>query len=85
MTEFHQSFYYYGMAAFRKECQAHDSEFIRTIRKKLHLGQKEAGELFGGGVNTFSRYETGKASPPLSLLKLFRVLEARPDLLVMVR
>lgn len=70
---------------FRRQRSAHDSAFIRTVRKKLRLGQKEAGEIFGGGVNAFSRYETGKANPPVSLLKLFRILDTHPDLLALVR
>ncbi|MBE6442301.1 MAG: YgiT-type zinc finger protein [Desulfovibrio desulfuricans] len=73
------------LEAFRKQCNARDSSFIRTVRKKLRLGQKEAGEIFGGGVNAFTRYETGKIKPPLSLLKLFRILDAHPDLLALVR
>ena len=73
------------LAAFRKQCQSHDSVFIRSVRKKLRIGQKEAGDLFGGGVNAFSRYETGKTNPPVSLLKLFRILDAHPELLALVR
>ena len=58
------------------------------MRKKLELGQREAGEIFGGGVNAFSRYENGKTKPPLALikrLKLFKVLDHHPDLLNEVR
>lgn len=55
--------------------------FIQHARKLLNLEQKEAGEIFGGGVNAFSRYETGKASPPKSLLLLLALLEKKPTLL----
>ncbi|MFC5480330.1 type II toxin-antitoxin system MqsA family antitoxin [Massilia suwonensis] len=55
--------------------------FIRSIRKKLGIGQKEAGMIFGGGVNAFSRYENGKAEPPVSLIKLLRLLDKHPELL----
>jgi len=58
---------------------------IREVRKKLNLGQREAGELFGGGVNAFSRYETGKAEPPLSLVKLLALLDRHPELLQEIR
>jgi HTH-type transcriptional regulator/antitoxin MqsA len=58
-----------------------DPAFIVRVRKKLALDQRQAGEIFGGGVNAFSRYETGKALPPLSLIKLLRVLDKHPDLL----
>ena len=55
------------------------------MRKKLNLGQRQAAEIFGGGVNAFSRYENGKTKPPLSLVKRLKVLERHPDLLNEVR
>ncbi len=62
-----------------------DPAFIAAVRKKLALDQKEAAEIFGGGVNAFSRYETGKTKPPLALVKLLKVLERHPDLLTEIR
>ncbi len=38
-------------------------DFIAGVRKKLDLDQREAGEIFGGAVNAFSRYW---CSAPLS-------------------
>lgn len=61
------------------------SEYIGSVRKKLGLSQKQAGELFGGGVNAFSRYELGKVNPPLSLVQLFRILDRQPELLDVLR
>jgi HTH-type transcriptional regulator / antitoxin MqsA len=58
-----------------------DPSFIARVRKKLGLDQHEASTLFGGGVNAFSRYETGKTKPPLALVRLFQILDLRPDLL----
>jgi HTH-type transcriptional regulator/antitoxin MqsA len=55
------------------------------VRKKLNLGQKEAGKLVGGGVNAFSRYETGKTPPPVPLVKLIRILDIHPEMLSIVR
>ena len=55
------------------------------MRKKLNLGQRQAAEIFGGGVSAFSRYENGKTRPPLSLVKRLKVLERHPDLLNEVR
>jgi len=55
--------------------------FVAGVRKKLALDQREAAEIFGGGVNAFSRYETGKTKPPLALVKLLRVLDRHPELL----
>lgn len=62
-----------------------DPDDIARIRKKLALDQREAAELFGGGVNAFSRYENGKTKPPLSLIQLFRLLDRHPELLDEVR
>jgi len=62
-----------------------DPEFIARVRKQLALDQREAAEIFGGGVNAFSRYENGKTKPPLALVKLLKVLEQHPDLLDEIR
>jgi HTH-type transcriptional regulator / antitoxin MqsA len=62
-----------------------DPEFIARVRKKLALDQREAAEIFGGGVNAFSRYENGKTKPPLALVKLLKVLDRHPDLLDEIR
>ncbi len=79
----------YGAAvrAFHKQVNAAsvDPAFIAAVRRKLHLDQKEAAEIFGGGVNAFSRYENGKTKPPLALVKLLKVLDRHPDLLNEVR
>ena len=71
------------MQAFSKQVNAAivDPVFITNVRKKLDLDQREAAELFGGGVNAFSRYENGKTKPPLALVKLFKLLDRHPDLL----
>lgn len=58
-----------------------DPQFIIKVRKKLALDQREAAEIFGGGINAFSRYETGKTKPSLALIKLLKVLDRHPDLL----
>jgi HTH-type transcriptional regulator/antitoxin MqsA len=75
------------MLDFNKQVNASivDPEFIVSVRKKLALDQREAAEIFGGGVNAFSRYENGKTKPPLALVKLLKVLERHPDLLAEVR
>ncbi len=62
-----------------------DPAYIAKVRKKLDLDQRQAAELFGGGVNAFSRYENGKTKPPLALVKLFKLLDRHPDLLAEVR
>lgn len=75
------------MAAFNKQVNAAivDPGFILSVRKKLDLGQREAAEIFGGGINAFSRYENGKTKPPLALVQLLKLLDRHPDLLNEVR
>ncbi|MBA1229191.1 type II toxin-antitoxin system MqsA family antitoxin [Pseudomonas viridiflava] len=76
-----------AMLEFNKQVNASivDPAFITTVRKKLALDQREAAEIFGGGVNAFSRYENGKTKPPLALIKLLRLLDRHPELLSEVR
>jgi len=75
------------MLEFNKQVNAAivDPEFIARVRKQLALDQRQAAEIFGGGVNAFSRYENGKTKPPLALVKLLKVLEQHPDLLAEIR
>ncbi|GAA0765569.1 hypothetical protein GCM10009107_52830 [Ideonella azotifigens] len=74
-------------AQFRQQVNAAyvSPTYIAQVRKKLELGQREAGELFGGGINAFSRYERGKTRPPLALVQLLKILDRHPDLLDEVR
>lgn len=62
-----------------------DPTYIVKVRRKLDLDQRQAAELFGGGVNAFSRYENGKTKPPLALVKLLKLLDRHPDLLDEIR
>lgn len=76
-----------AMLAFNKQVNAEavDPAFIVKVRKKLSLDQKQAAELFGGGVNAFSRYETGKTKPPLALVQLLKLLDRHPEQLEELR
>ena len=76
-----------AMAAYKKKVNAVsvDPVFISNVRKKLNLDQKEAAVIFGGGINAFSRYESGKSVPPVALVKLFKILEMHPELMSVVR
>ncbi|MDA8483264.1 type II toxin-antitoxin system MqsA family antitoxin [Pseudomonas resinovorans] len=76
-----------AMLEFNKQVNASivDPSFIANVRKKLALDQREAAEIFGGGVNAFSRYENGKTKPPLALVKLLKILDRHPELLNEVR
>ena len=80
-----------GITAKATEHQLHDwratidgylpSTEVRRIRNKLGLTQKEAGEIFGGGPNAFSRYENGEALQLKSTDNLLRLLDRHPHLL----
>jgi HTH-type transcriptional regulator/antitoxin MqsA len=71
------------MGAFQRQVNAAyvDPSYIARVRKKLDLDQRQAADIFGGGVNAFSRYENGKTKPSLALVKLLKVLDRHPDLL----
>ncbi|MCE9886860.1 MAG: type II toxin-antitoxin system MqsA family antitoxin [Hafnia sp.] len=75
------------LTEFNKQVNASiiDPEYVVAMRKKLNLSQSEAGEIFGGGVNAFSRYETGKALPHVSTVKLLKLLDKYPELLEEIR
>lgn len=75
------------IGAFQRQVNAAyvDPAYIAKVRKKLDLDQREAADIFGGGVNAFSRYENGKTKPPLALVKLLKVLDRHPELLKEVR
>ena len=62
-----------------------DPMFVKNVRTKLGLKQQEAGRIFGGGPNAFSRYETGKAQPPVAVVKLLKILDKHPEFLPEVR
>lgn len=76
-----------AMLDFNKRVNAAmvDPAFISRVRRKLALDQKQAAEIFGGGVNAFSRYETGKTRPPLALVQLLRILDRHPEQLEELR
>ena len=67
-----------------------DPDIVSAVRRQLswtHIKTLiyEASEIFGGGVNAFSRYETGKTKPSLALVKLLKVFDRHPDLLNEIR
>lgn len=75
------------VSAFQRQVNSAyiDPAYIATVRRKLNLDQREAAEIFGGGVNAFSRYETGKTKPSLALVKLLKLLDHHPDLLAEIK
>lgn len=75
------------VGAFQRKVNSElvDPAYILAVRKKLRLNQHEAGEIFGGGVNAFSRYESGKARPHVSTVRLLKLLDQHPELLAELR
>lgn len=57
------------------------SEDIRLVRRMLGITQREASGLFGGGANSFSKYERGVTLQSSSMDMLLKLLALRPDLL----
>ncbi len=70
---------------FAKSVDTRQAEDLGRIRRKLHLSQKEAAKLFGGGVNAFSEYERGVTKPAKSTVLLLKILDNHPDLVDEVR
>ena len=70
---------------FVESVDRRQAEELQRIRRKLHLTQKEAAQLFGGGVNAFSEYERGVTKPAKSTLMLLKVLDKHPELVDEVR
>lgn len=58
---------------------------IRRIRKKLKLTQAELSEIFGVGKLAFSRYERGETRPSAPLIKLLKLVERHPELMMEIR
>ena len=50
---------------------------LKQIRKKLELTQKEASEIFGGGIRAFYKYETGENTQSKSLDILLRLINTQ--------
>lgn len=55
---------------------------VKHIREALHLTQHKASDIFGGGINAFSRYERGETPVPRPLSQLLQLLYKHPNLLV---
>ncbi|WP_409409182.1 type II toxin-antitoxin system MqsA family antitoxin [Acidithiobacillus ferriphilus] len=70
-----------ALSMLRKKAAARQGQVLRAARKRLHLSQKDAGLLFGGGVSAFSEYERGKTQPHKSTVLLLKLLEKHPELM----
>jgi HTH-type transcriptional regulator/antitoxin MqsA len=53
---------------------------VKRIRKDvLRLTQREASAIFGGGINSFQKYESGETVLSHAMSNLLRVLERHPE------
>lgn len=56
-------------------------EAIFKVRKKLHLTQLKAAEVFGGGPKAFAKYERGAVVQSAAMDSLLRLVDRHPELL----
>jgi HTH-type transcriptional regulator/antitoxin MqsA len=54
---------------------------IKRIRRKLGFTQEQMAELFGGGLKSFAKYETGKVCQSRAMDNLLRILDANPEVI----
>lgn len=52
---------------------------VKSVRKKLHLTQEEAGRIIGGGRRAFQKYESGTTPPSDAAVGLIELLDRHPD------
>ena len=74
-----------AQAALVRAVKGDVSADIRRIRKKLKLTQAELSEVFGVGKLAFSRYERGETRPSVPLIKLLKLVERHPELMIEIR
>ena len=53
---------------------------IKALRESLGLTQKQASEIFGGGLNAFSKYERGEVIQSEAMDKLLRLASMLPSI-----
>lgn len=80
-------YYLETVKAFRAQVDAEPlpPAEIRKIRKRLKLTQKQAGDIFGGGIRAFSQYERNLSRPGKAADTLLRLLDRHPELLEEIR
>lgn len=52
-------------------------EDVRRIRRKVKLTQVQAQDIFGGGVNAFSKYERAEVTQPRATDILLRLIDKK--------
>jgi len=54
---------------------------IREIRESLNISQAMAAKVFGGGPNSFSKYERGEVTQSVAMDKLIKLAAKYPEIL----
>ena len=54
------------------------AEEIKNIRRKLNLTQEEMAEILGGGLKSFTRYESSHVCQSRGMDNLLRILDSYP-------
>ncbi|MCY3877862.1 MAG: type II toxin-antitoxin system MqsA family antitoxin [Rhodobacteraceae bacterium] len=60
-------------------------EDVRRIRARLGLTQKDAGQLIGGGLNAFQKYESGEVLVSHAMTSALILLDRDPAGLTLLR
>jgi len=55
------------------------SDEVKRVRQRLHLSQRKASELLGGGPRSFQRYENGTVMVSRSMNNLLKLLDKNPN------
>lgn len=62
-----------NMNSFKKKCLGLlTGKQILSIRKELNISQKDAAEIFGGGPNSFTKYENDDVIQSVAMDRLIR-------------
>ncbi|MEQ8325691.1 type II toxin-antitoxin system MqsA family antitoxin [Parvibaculum sp.] len=68
-----------ALSELKTEVRRENAAYVASVRKKLGLSQRQAGELIGGGPRAFQKYESGEVEPSEAMLKLLRLLDNDPS------
>lgn len=77
--------FFQAAQSLQQDALRDQARHIRQWRKHLGLTQRQAGELFGGGVAAFSEYEHARTQPHKSTVLLLQLLAKHPELLGEIR
>lgn len=58
---------------------------VKRIRERLGLSQRAAGDLLGGGIRAFHKYEKGEQQVTKAVAVLLRLLDRHPELVDEIR